>query len=79
MYSFLKSLFDFDRDIETKIVLPLDRATWYKLKKHRNFIKKISAAVFYLHTYGIVHRDLKPENVMIDETVKLFKSILILF
>ena len=25
----------------------------------------LSAAIFYLHSYGIIHRDLKPENILL--------------
>jgi len=31
-------------------------------------IHKLSAAVFYLHSYGITHRDLKPENILMTDT-----------
>ena len=30
-------------------------------------IHKISAAIFYLHSYGIAHRDLKPENILMTD------------
>jgi serine/threonine protein kinase len=30
-------------------------------------IHKLSAAVFYLHSYGICHRDLKPENILMTD------------
>ena len=34
-------------------------------------VHKLSAAIYYLHSYGIAHRDLKPENIlMTDDTDK---------
>ena len=30
-------------------------------------IHKLSAACFYLHSYGIAHRDLKPENILMTD------------
>jgi hypothetical protein len=30
-------------------------------------IHKLSAAVYYLHSYGITHRDLKPENILMTD------------
>jgi calcium-dependent protein kinase len=43
----------------------------FKLPEYRAavLIYKLSAAMFYLHSYGIAHRDLKPENIlMTDDT-----------
>ena len=43
----------------------------FRLSESRTaqLIHKLSAAIFYIHSYGIVHRDLKPENIlMTDET-----------
>lgn len=37
-------------------------------QKAANLIHKLSAAVFYLHSYGICHRDLKPENILMTDT-----------
>jgi serine/threonine protein kinase len=38
----------------------------FKLAENRaaEIIHKISAGIFYCHTYGIAHRDLKPENIL---------------
>jgi tRNA A-37 threonylcarbamoyl transferase component Bud32 len=33
-------------------------------KKAAEFMHKMCAAVYYIHSYGIAHRDLKPENVL---------------
>ena len=33
-------------------------------------IHKLSAAVFYLHSYGIAHRDLKPENILMTDSTE---------
>ena len=30
-------------------------------------IHKLSAATYYLHSYGIAHRDLKPENILMTD------------
>ena len=35
-----------------------------------NLIHKISAAIFYLHSYGIAHRDLKPENILMTDSTE---------
>ena len=43
----------------------------FKLAEPRaaELIHKLSAACYYLHSYGIAHRDLKPENIlMTDDT-----------
>jgi len=34
----------------------------------KNFVHKISTALFYLHSYGIAYRDLKPENILMTST-----------
>lgn len=41
----------------------------FKLSEPRAaaLIHKLSAAVFYLHSYGIAHRDLKPENILMTD------------
>lgn len=33
-------------------------------------IHKISAGIFYCHTYGIAHRDLKPENILMTDNTE---------
>jgi serine/threonine protein kinase len=33
----------------------------------KNIIRKVTSAMFYLHSYGIVHRDLKTENIMMTD------------
>ena len=39
--------------------------------KAAELIHKLSAAIYYIHSYGIAHRDLKPENIlMTDNTDK---------
>lgn len=30
-------------------------------------IHKLSAACYYVHSYGITHRDLKPENILMTD------------
>jgi serine/threonine protein kinase len=35
-----------------------------------NLIHKLSAAVYYLHSYGIAHRDLKPENILMTDNTE---------
>ena len=30
-------------------------------------IHKLTAAIYYLHSYGITHRDLKPENILMSD------------
>lgn len=42
----------------------------FKLPETRaaHIIHKLSAAVFYLHSYGIAHRDLKPENILMTDS-----------
>jgi serine/threonine protein kinase len=44
----------------------------FKLSEPRaaNLIHKLSAAVFYLHSYGIAHRDLKPENILMTDNTE---------
>lgn len=32
-----------------------------------SIIHKLSAACYYLHSYGIAHRDLKPENILMTD------------
>ncbi len=41
----------------------------YKLPEPRvaALIHKLSAACYYLHSYGIAHRDLKPENILMTD------------
>ena len=41
----------------------------FKLVEQRaaEIIHKISAGIFYCHTYGIAHRDLKPENILMTD------------
>jgi calcium-dependent protein kinase len=36
-------------------------------KKVAEIIHKLSAAVYYIHSYGIIHRDLKPENILLTD------------
>jgi len=33
-------------------------------------IHKVSAACYYLHSYGICHRDLKPENILMTDSTE---------
>ena len=42
----------------------------FKLTETRasHIIHQMSAAVFYLHSYGIAHRDLKPENILMTDS-----------
>jgi calcium-dependent protein kinase len=42
----------------------------FKLQETRaaQIIHKMSAAVYYLHSYGIAHRDLKPENILMADS-----------
>jgi len=42
----------------------------FKLTEVRaaEIIHKISAGLFYCHTYGICHRDLKPENILMTDS-----------
>ncbi len=44
----------------------------FKLSEIRaaHIIHKMSAAVFYLHSYGIAHRDLKPENILMTDNTE---------
>lgn len=44
----------------------------FKLSEQRasSIIHKLSAAVFYLHSYGICHRDLKPENILMTDNTE---------
>lgn len=41
----------------------------FKLSEQRaaEIIHKISAGIYYCHTYGIAHRDLKPENILMTD------------
>ena len=41
----------------------------FKLAEARaaEIIHKISAGIFYCHTYGTAHRDLKPENILMTD------------
>lgn len=41
----------------------------FKLAEPRaaELIHKLSAAIYYLHSYGIAHRDLKPENILMTD------------
>jgi serine/threonine protein kinase len=41
----------------------------FRLPENRasQIIHKLSAAVFYIHSYGITHRDLKPENILMTD------------
>jgi serine/threonine protein kinase len=41
----------------------------FRLQEPRaaQLIHKLSAAVYYLHSYGITHRDLKPENILMTD------------
>lgn len=42
----------------------------YKLpeKQVAEIIHKLSAVIYFIHSYGIVHRDLKPENILMTDT-----------
>ncbi len=37
-------------------------------QRAKDIVRKIAAALYYLHSYGIVHRDMKPENIMMTDT-----------
>ena len=38
-------------------------------EKHAaEIIRKLSSAVYYLHSFGIIHRDIKPENILMTDT-----------
>lgn len=41
----------------------------YKLPEPRaaEIIHKLSAAIYFIHSFGIVHRDLKPENILMTD------------
>ncbi len=41
----------------------------FKLPEPRaaDLIHKLSASIYYLHSYGIAHRDLKPENILMTD------------
>jgi serine/threonine protein kinase len=41
----------------------------FRLPEQRaaQLIHKLSASIYYLHSYGIAHRDLKPENVLMTD------------
>lgn len=41
-----------------------DRNFQISEERAKDIIRKISSALYYIHSYGIVHRDLKPENIM---------------
>jgi Ca2+-binding EF-hand superfamily protein len=37
-------------------------------EKHAaEIIRKLSSAVYYLHSFGIIHRDIKPENILMTD------------
>ena len=38
--------------------------------KAAEIIHKLSAAIFYIHSYGIAHRDLKPENILMTDNTE---------
>ena len=42
----------------------------YKLPEPRaaEIIHKLSAAIYFIHSFGIVHRDLKPENILMTDS-----------
>ena len=41
----------------------------YRLPEHKaaEIIHKLSAAIYFIHSFGIVHRDLKPENILMTD------------
>jgi serine/threonine protein kinase len=47
-----------------------------KEERARQITHEITAALYYLHSFGIAHRDIKPENIMLvskdeDAEIKL--------
>ena len=36
-------------------------------KRAAEIIRKLSSAIYYLHSFGIIHRDLKPENILMTD------------